>query len=539
MGEVYLADHKYIARRAAIKFLLRDLSGSAELVGRFFAEARAASVIKHPGIVEVLDCDVHDDGRAYIVMELLRGESLRDYIERVGTAGRDEPAALAIFLQIAAALAAAHAQDIVHRDLKPDNVFLHLPDGQPASQPIVKVLDFGIAKLMGHGGEGGTKTRTGQLLGTPMYMSPEQCRGAKQIDSRSDIYSLGCIMYELFCGRPPFLHEGFGDLIIAHVSQPPPEPLEMAPWMTRSTREILLACLAKDPRDRPQSMTQLVGMLRQVGASDTITLQNPVVMGAQPAARGPSSDNRSPPRVSPRLAQTTPMPAQPAGGFPPRTPPPHATPAGVGRTRLLRGETNTLQEGASESFQPTLRTRGGSAKVAMAVGAVGAVAVAAFVIVRTLTVATPAPGTSTGPANGPERAGETATATRHGATVPVPAAVSTSSPPPPDSPPPARPAMSIIRVTGLPANAIVRIDGRLVTPPVSVPRLPGEHRLLVEADGYEAADLSFDGEADRSIAVAMKKVVVPVVTKPPTAKIRKRSEHPPHESPGFKAFTDL
>ena len=100
MGEVYLAEHKYIARKAAIKFLLRDLSNSSELVGRFFAEARAASVIKHPGIVEVLDCDVHD-GRAYIVMELLRGESLRDYLERVASAGRDEVGALAIFRQIA------------------------------------------------------------------------------------------------------------------------------------------------------------------------------------------------------------------------------------------------------------------------------------------------------------------------------------------------------------------------------------------------------------------------------------------------------
>ena len=187
-------------RKAAIKFLLRDLSNSAELVGRFFAEARAASVIKHPGIVEVLDCDVHD-GRAYIVMELLRGESLREYIERVRSVGRDEMGVLGVFRQIASALDAAHAQGIVHRDLKPDNIFLHVRRGALAQPSSIKVLDFGIAKLMGTRRGRHRRRRTGQLLGTPFYMSPEQCRGARQIDRRTDIYSLGCILYEVFCGN--------------------------------------------------------------------------------------------------------------------------------------------------------------------------------------------------------------------------------------------------------------------------------------------------------------------------------------------------
>ena len=208
MGEVYLAEHKYIARRAAIKFLLPELTGSAEVLARFFAEARATSVIEHPGIVQVVDCDVHRDGRAYIVMELLRGESLRAYLERVHSLADDEAGGVAIFREIAAALAAAHRQGIVHRDLKPDNLFLHLSTGRPPATPVVKVLDFGIAKLLGQGGEGGTKTRTGQLLGTPLYMSPEQCRGARSVDHRSDVYSLGCIMYELFCGVPPYQGRG-------------------------------------------------------------------------------------------------------------------------------------------------------------------------------------------------------------------------------------------------------------------------------------------------------------------------------------------
>ncbi len=183
MGEVYLAEHKYIARRAAIKFLLPELAGSGEVASRFFSEARAASLIHHPGIVEVLDCDIHKDGRAFIVMELLEGESLRSYIERNGKCDGDPAGALAMCWQMAHALAAAHGKKIIHRDLKPENVFLHVRAGVSPFEPIVKLLDFGIAKLQIAGG-GATKTRTGQLLGTPLYMSPEQCRGSRQLDGR-------------------------------------------------------------------------------------------------------------------------------------------------------------------------------------------------------------------------------------------------------------------------------------------------------------------------------------------------------------------
>ena len=160
----------------------------------------------------------------YIAMELVSGETLRASLEGHRL---DLERTLEFMAQVADALDAAHAAGVTHRDLKPENLMI-------AEGGYAKVLDFGIAKLMGRG-DAGTKTRTGQLLGTPMYMSPEQCRGVKQIDSRSDIYSLGCIMYEVFCGNAPFLDEGFGDLIIAHVSRPPPEPMQ-APWKTTSAR---------------------------------------------------------------------------------------------------------------------------------------------------------------------------------------------------------------------------------------------------------------------------------------------------------------
>jgi serine/threonine-protein kinase len=564
MGEVYLAEHKYIARKAAIKFLLRDLSNSVELVGRFFAEARAASVIKHPGIVEVLDCDVHD-GRAYIVMELLRGESLRDYIERLGSVGRDETGALGIFRQIASALDAAHAQEIIHRDLKPDNVYLHVPEERSPNQPTAKVLDFGIAKLMGRG-EGGTKTRTGQLLGTPMYMSPEQCRGVKQIDSRSDIYSLGCIMYEVFCGNAPFLDEGFGDLIIAHVSRPPPEPLHAAPWMSPPVRRLLLDCLAKDPADRPQTMKDVMARLSQVYPAAEIHLQSPVLIDERRHAIGASDGRSSGSRSGQRLMQTTPMPASagisssgttltapledavmpsrsPSGGFSQRaafSPAAITTPSGAGRTRvLLPSDPSTLNEGAFERYKTAPRTRGTGSKVAIGVASIAAVALAAVVIIRVLTPQPSGGGEKDTTAQNDSPANSTTgTSATPGATGELEHAQPKREQAQP--PPPPRPALSVITLLGLPAQALVRLDGRAVTPPVSVPREAETHHLIVDANGYQRWETSFDARTDHTVAVEMRPLPAPPPSRAATPRARKRGgDRPPREGTGFDGFTDL
>jgi serine/threonine protein kinase len=283
MVEVYLAEHKYIARRAAIKFLLRDLSGSADLVARFFAEARAASVIKHPGIVEVLDCDVHEDGRAYIVMELLRGESLRDYIERAGSIGRDEPGALAIFRQIASALAAAHAQEIIHRDLKPDNIMVLQRPGQP---DFVKVLDFGVAKVASTRGTGG-HTAIGVVVGTPQYMSPEQASGLP-VDARSDIYSMGLILYELLAGRPTFDSENPSALVVMQMTEAPP-PLEPGPLggTPPALEELIFSMLAKKIFERPASMEEVVHRLEEAQGAAPVPKSSGKTTRAQPVVDEP------------------------------------------------------------------------------------------------------------------------------------------------------------------------------------------------------------------------------------------------------------
>src|SRR5262245_10642611 len=180
-GVVYVGVDVRLGRRAAIKQLLPELTGNREVVERFFNEAKAAASINHPGIVEIYDVGWHTDGSAYFAMKMLEGDSLG---RRLHERGPMAPAvAAAIARQIASALAAAESRGIVHRDLKPDNVVL-VPDDETAIGERATVLDFGIAKLFG--GVVSHKTRTGNVMGTPAYMSPEQCRGAGEVDHRTD-----------------------------------------------------------------------------------------------------------------------------------------------------------------------------------------------------------------------------------------------------------------------------------------------------------------------------------------------------------------
>lgn len=247
MGTVYVGEHILLGRRAAIKVLQPVLSTQPEIVERFFREAKATSAISDPGVVQVFDFGYHVDGTAYIVMELLEGECLADRIASLGRLPAAE--ALRIVRQLAGALASAHEKEIVHRDLKPENVFL-VPDPESVSHERVKLFDFGICKMSGDT----TATQTGRMLGTPVYMSPEQCRGAREVDARSDIYSLGCLLFHALTGRVPFDHDGTGEIIVAHLQEQPPKVSEVAPELSDTVDEIVEHCLAKDPDDRFQTM---------------------------------------------------------------------------------------------------------------------------------------------------------------------------------------------------------------------------------------------------------------------------------------------
>ncbi|MBK7074494.1 MAG: serine/threonine protein kinase [Myxococcales bacterium] len=241
MGFVYGAVNTVIGKRAALKVLGRHVAAD-DMIERFVTEARAVNQIGHPNIVDVFGFGTTDAGDKYMVMEWLRGESLVDRMARPMTAAE----ICGVLLTIVDALAAAHAKGIVHRDLKPDNVFLH-DDGRG---PVVKLLDFGIAKLLGSDDQRAERTRTGYLMGTPAYMSPEQARG-KDVDHRSDVYSLGVIAFELFAGAQPFEHETPMDLVVAHLQEVPPAPSAVRAEVPAGVDRLVLAMLEKNAAARP------------------------------------------------------------------------------------------------------------------------------------------------------------------------------------------------------------------------------------------------------------------------------------------------
>ena len=253
MGSVYRAEHALIGRLVAVKVLLPELTGNREIVDRFFREAKATTAIKHPGIVEVFDFGYLDSGLAYIVMELLEGMTLARRIKMRGAMPEGEAASL--LRGVCSSLAAAHDKGIVHRDLKPDNLFLvqdlDIPNGER-----IKLLDFGIAKLTDIG-SAHAATKTGAVMGTPTYMSPEQCRGSGDVDARADIYSLGCIFYQLLTGKPPFANEGAGEVIGMHLYVQPEPPSRHALGISPDTEALVMAMLSKDPKGRPQSAREL------------------------------------------------------------------------------------------------------------------------------------------------------------------------------------------------------------------------------------------------------------------------------------------
>jgi eukaryotic-like serine/threonine-protein kinase len=251
MGAVYRAEHAVLGRRVALKILNRDRLVGGDTVQRFRREAQALSALHHPNTVRVFDFGASDEGMLYLAMELLEGEALTDRIVREGPLPVQE--ALDIIQQVLRSIGEAHGQGLVHRDLKPDNVFLARVQHAPV--PIVKVLDFGIAKAIeGERAIDQFETLDGTVFGTPRYMSPEQAAG-KPLDLRSDLYSVGIMLYELLSGHPPFVDNDAVVVMARHIREQPVPVCRAAP--TRPIPPSLEACLskalAKKPADRFQT----------------------------------------------------------------------------------------------------------------------------------------------------------------------------------------------------------------------------------------------------------------------------------------------
>ncbi|MGB8297542.1 MAG: serine/threonine-protein kinase, partial [Polyangia bacterium] len=249
MGVVYLAEHPVIGRKVAMKAIHPELSRNPEVVSRFVTEAKAVNQIGNEHIVDIHDFGTTPDGDFYFIMEFLQGEALSDRIKR--EAPLDPARALDIAAQVADALAASHAHGIIHRDLKPENIFL-IHKGN--TNDFVKVLDFGLAKLTSGDDKVSHKTRTGSVMGTPYYMSPEQCEGRPNIDHRADVYSLGVILFEMMTRQVPFGGEGYGEIIVKHITAPVPSPRALNPRLSAAHEAILLRALAKNRDERFRGM---------------------------------------------------------------------------------------------------------------------------------------------------------------------------------------------------------------------------------------------------------------------------------------------
>src|SRR5258708_1084114 len=359
MGAVYMAEHPVIGSRVAIKFLHPQYATDNKIVDRFFNEARAVNVIGHDNILKILDLNVTDDNRHYFIMEFLHGKSLQELVKP--DAAIPLEVAGPILTQICEALQAAHDHKIIHRDLKPDNVYLIVHKGK---KNFVKVGDFGIAKLTDDPGQSSGKTQTGMVMGTPAYMSPEQAGGmTTRIDARSDIYSLGCMMYQMACGKLPFPGSSFGEVLIGHLQLPPPSLREVNPEIPEGYEAVIMKCLEKRQENRYQSMKQLHDALLGAMEQLDISRELPVADAAEVAAafsgtrtksNPPGTTARTPPRPSPRPA----LQKRPSG------------PGQVGRATPQAQQATTYQPPPSPRSRTGLIAGLGFAGLAAAVGVI-------------------------------------------------------------------------------------------------------------------------------------------------------------------------
>jgi serine/threonine protein kinase len=283
MGRVFEAEHTEIGRRVAIKILHPVYSRTPEVVARFRMEARAASRIGHPNIIEITDSGTTIDGSFYFVMEMLEGIDLAERLKKEQRLPVED--VLTVATQVAQALGAAHQINIVHRDLKPENIFLINRDGNPN---FVKVLDFGIAKSLEE--EKIRKLTTpGMAMGTPEYMAPEQASG-KGSDARSDIYSLGAILYEMLTGRAPIHGENMMDILIRKATEDPVDVALLRPDVPPAVAQLVMRTLSRNPEGRPQSMGELAAELNShladIHAGIVTVPKVPPKLPVLPPARG-------------------------------------------------------------------------------------------------------------------------------------------------------------------------------------------------------------------------------------------------------------
>jgi serine/threonine-protein kinase len=478
MGAVYLGEHPLIGKRVAVKVLLEELSSKEDIVQRFFNEAKAVNDIGHQNIVDIVDFGKMKGGDAgadivYFIMEFLDGESLAARLRRTGLSFKET---IHVMQQCCSALAASHAKGIVHRDLKPENLYL-CPRGNDKN--FVKILDFGIAKLTGDTPGQSHKTRTGLVIGTPTYMSPEQCEGKGHIDHRSDVYSLGVVMYELLTGRVPFPGDGFGEILVAHLTRNPDPPRSLNPDISPELEAIVLHAIEKDKNRRFQSMAEFEAAVADpqghfaqfaqlpgyTGSASTSNHGTMVLNNDNPTMRGPS-----------QMMPTVRGPSQ--------------VMASVGS-----GPRPTTLSGAASEVGPA-PPRSKAPMVIVAVAALGIVGGGAAFLLKPKAPEAPAP-------------------------TPV---VQNPNPPPetPKPPPPPKEEFVKVTITSEPAGAKVFRAGKEepegVTPhEMKLKKGDASFDIQVKLDGYKTEVKTITSEVNRDVSVTLAKEAqaVAVVNKTP------------------------
>ncbi|MFO8074161.1 MAG: protein kinase [Polyangia bacterium] len=461
MGSVHEASHARIDRKVAIKLLHPDFVANQEALERFSREARAASSIGHPNIVEIYDLGREPDGTAFMVMELLDGEDLGSTLARQGALS---PArAVAVALQVLSALHEVHRHEIVHRDMKPENVFLST---DAAGRESVKLLDFGVAKIQqGMDSENLTHTRTGTVLGTPYYMSPEIARGGRRFDHRVDLWAVGVMLYEMVSGQRPFEGEGYNE-ILASILMEDARPLrEVAPSVPPRLTEIVDRALRKDPDERYSSAGEMLADLL------------------------PLHDDRSAPELTSSAAVAIRSQASTPFGF--VTPTRGSTPVPAARESQPTGPLWLLDSAVPGPSRPARRRLWIAAAIAASIAvALLSGAGLAFLL--------------TGEEPSADFAARTATAAAPSTPDPEPEPALPAASKEPLAEKPAGPVT--VELSGLPDDAGVEIDGRSVVSPFEVARSDRAVELVVTAKGYSPFEFELVPDRDREIEVEMERV---------------------------------
>jgi serine/threonine protein kinase len=509
MGSVYLAEHPHIGKKVALKVLHAEFASNQDVVSRFFNEAKAVNDIGHPNIVDIVDYGVIQagpltgEGMVYFIMEFLGGTTLTDLERRESPLAPER--ALSVALSVADALSASHKCGIVHRDLKPDNIML-VTRGR--ERDFVKLLDFGIAKLTGDQ-PGSRRTRTGIVMGTPAYMSPEQCEGRGNVDHRTDIYALGIVIYEMITGRVPFVGDGYGEILVQHLTQMPVPPSTIRGVIPPHVEAIVMKALNKRPEDRYPTMDEFMKAIADpVGYVE----MHGGLGGFQQTVLVPSSSPVSTPhgiRLTPSpLSPLTPVPGSMTG----------VTGVGPAPTTL----------GASSG-----QVGGGGKKVGLIAG-LGLLAVGGAVVALIVTGGgdKPAPG-GTEVAAGLGSAGTDPGTTKEPTEPVVAAAPIDAAPPPPDAPavpavdpPPVEPTSTTatISIESTPSGALVFFNrekkARGRTPlTFEVTRADKEVEIDLELSGHHSWEKKISIAGNQELdAVLVKRGSKPTPAKPGPAK---------------------